>query len=233
MLAMAGDPPPAKRSRENENENETSQRPIKRPRSVSTSIELLLPHTNALISYNERSFVVHKDVVCASSKFFKAACSLSWKEGQEGIVRLPTARPCVFEMYLDWIYFGEIASKVTDWSMGPLINLYMLGDMLDDKDLRNNVIVALQNGSYKARKITGTSHICHIWENTKESSMLRKWALDAILLRKRSSFEESAMKYPPDFVRQIAVKLMQQTPATRSADFLAKTREYQEVDDEA
>lgn len=76
-----------KRSRENENENEIIQSPTKRPRSVLRSIELLLSHTNALRSYNyndtisvlvgseERSFVVHKDVVCASSKFFRTACS--------------------------------------------------------------------------------------------------------------------------------------------------------------
>lgn len=242
---MAGDPPPAKRSRENENENETAQRPTKRPRSVPRSIELLLPHTDALLSYNyndtisvlvgpeERSFVAHKDVICASSKFFKAACSTRWTEGQEKVVRLPTVKPSVFEMYMDWLYFGEIAGNATGSRLNPLIHLSLLGDMVDDRDLRNKAMDALQITAYEGLVSPAPYQIRRIWENTCEGSMLRKWALDSILLRRRKSFEGCVSQYPPEFVRQIAVKLMQQTPATSSADFLAKTREYQELDDEA
>lgn len=103
---MAGGQSPAKRSREDKNEKEAAQDPTKRPRyDYNDTISVL-------IGSEERRFVVHKDVICSSSKFFKAACSANWKEGQEGIVRLPTAKPPVFEMYMDWLYFSEIGGKV-------------------------------------------------------------------------------------------------------------------------
>lgn len=136
-------------------------------------------------------------------------------------------------MYVDWIYFSEIASKVTGSPTMPLIDLYLFGDMVDDKTLRNRAIDALQANARKTRVAPSPLTICHIWENTSEGSMLRKWAFDFVLLRTGRNFPNVVSRLPPDFVQQIAVKLMQQTPAMSNTEFLAKSREYQEADDEA
>lgn len=45
-----------------------------------------------LVGAGEERFTVHKDVICVKSKFFRAACSDRWQEGQEKVVRLPEAR---------------------------------------------------------------------------------------------------------------------------------------------
>jgi hypothetical protein len=158
---------------------------------------------------------------------------MSWKEGQERIVRLPTVKPCVFERYMDWIYFSEIASNVAGSLTTGLTELYLLGDMLDDINLRNETIAAFQAHHHKTGANPNTRQIRRIWENTTEGSTLRKWAIDVILLRSRKSFANGFAEYPPEFVQQIALKLMQQTSDMSATDFLAKTREYQEVDDEA
>ena len=172
-------------------------------------------------------------MVCASSKFFRAACSTRWKEGQEKIVRLPTVRPSVFDMYMDWIYLGEIARNVTTQLTAQLIELYLLGDMLNDTNLRNETIAAFQAHSYKTRATPSSSHIHRIWANTTEKSMLRKWAVDTILVRARRSFANSISEFPPECVQQIALKLVQQPSNVSATDFLAKTQEYQEAVDEA
>jgi len=135
-------------------------------------------------------------------------------------------------MYLDWAYFSEIASEETQGLTGTLIRLYLLGDLVDDKGLRNNVMTALPTHSLKAVKAPTPGHICRIWENTAKGSMLRKWALDCILSQ-RGVFEQDVTEYPHEFVQQAAVKLIQQTPKISSADLLAKSPEYQEADDDA
>lgn len=192
---------------------------------------------SVVVGSEERSFVVHKDVVCASSKFFKAACSTRWKEGQEKVVRLPTVKPAVFEMYMDWLYFGKIvnsASYATPSLLDPFIHLSLLGDMVDDKNLRNKAMDALQAKAYEEKVSPCPRQIHHIWENTSERSMLRKWALDIVFLRRGpNGFEENVAKYPPEFLQQIAVKAMQQAQIVSGSDFLAKSQEYQEADENA
>lgn len=136
-------------------------------------------------------------------------------------------------MYMDWIYFNEIASNVTSSLTSNLVNLYLLGDMVDDKTLRNKVMDALQTSTHERQKGLSTHTICHIWESTVEGSTLRKWAFDMILLKQRNTFEENSTKYPPDFVRKIAVELMKQPSDISSAAFLARSQKYQEAHDEA
>lgn len=148
-------------------------------------------------------------------------------------MRLPTVKPSMFEMYMDWIYFKDLASNVTNGRTGLLIDLYLLGDMVDDKGLRNEVMAVLQTYTHETRKSPSHNHVCHIWENTAEQSLLRKWAFDRILLKQRNVFVQNAAKYPPEFVQQIASKLMLQTPVMSDKDFLGKAPEYQEEDDDA
>lgn len=47
-----------------------------------------------------QEFTVHRHLVCANSKFFKAACSKLWAEGEEKIVRLPEVKVDAFQAYL-------------------------------------------------------------------------------------------------------------------------------------
>lgn len=56
-----------------------------------------------LVGAGEKRFTVHKDVICAKSKFVRASCSDRWQEGREKVVRLPEARLIpAFQMYMDW-----------------------------------------------------------------------------------------------------------------------------------
>lgn len=152
------------------------------------------------------------------------------------MVRLPTVKPSVFEMYIDWLYFGEIvnnASYKTCSLLNPLIRLSLLGDLVDDRNLRNKAIVALQVKAYKEVVSPGAHQIRLIWESTSEGSMLRKWALDSIFPRHRGAFEECVAEYPSEFLQQIAVKAMQHAPVVSGAEFLAKRHEYQEADEDS
>ena len=53
-------------------------------------------------------FHVHKALVCRKSPFFSAACSGNCKEGHDNTIRLPTAEPEIFQIYLHWVYTSTI-----------------------------------------------------------------------------------------------------------------------------
>lgn len=168
------------------------------------------------------------------SKFFKAACSETWKEGQERIVRLPDVAPRTFQRYIDWIYgsllvVGE-GSGVADIS--AMVNLYLLGDVSDDVKLRNRTMKALNDYAYFDKTSTSVELTQKIWDRTTPNSLLRKWIIDEMIMRhSRAQFEAKVAGYPVDFVQQIALKLMQQTPTVKRDIFGAKLTEYLEAED--
>jgi hypothetical protein len=53
-----------------------------------------------LTGEEEQQFTVHKDSICAKSKFFKAACSERWIEGKQKVVKLPDVTARDFQTYV-------------------------------------------------------------------------------------------------------------------------------------
>jgi hypothetical protein len=133
-------------------------------------------------------------------------------------------------MYMDWLYFSEIGSKETGSLTGPLIDLFLLGDMVDDRNLCNKTMDALQANNRSTLASPTTFEIARIWENASEGSMLKKWVLDLYVLRSKPYFADDVAQLPSELVMQIAVKLMEQTTSVTPAAFLAKSHEYQEAD---
>lgn len=56
-------------------------------------------------------FKVHEASLKARSPFFVSALSTAWKEGREGIVKLPEDRPETVELYLKHLYTGKLHIK--------------------------------------------------------------------------------------------------------------------------
>jgi hypothetical protein len=157
-------------------------------------------------------------VICAKSGFFRAACSTRWLEGREKVVRLPEVMAKVFQVYVDWAYTGNlILGAAATFSPGKrptcrgLVDLYLLGDVLDDVKLRNKAMQLL-NAHVAAHLSPGFATICHVWENTPPSSILRKWMVEVTIMKLKSeSFAENAGNYPADYVVQVATTLLHRT----------------------
>jgi hypothetical protein len=207
--------------------------------------ELEICHTESLYSYDYndtfsvlagpkgKCFTVHRAVLCSKSKFFTAACGERWKSGQGKIVRLPEVKSRVFQHYVDWAY-GEILvlREDEDKTMSLLIELYLLGDRLDDIKLRNKTIKAMASCSYTDHVCPSPISISLVWDSTTPNSPLRNWIINEYLLRTgRAYFKNNLAKYPADFTQQIALKLMEQTPTVDRDVVQAKTAEYLEAED--
>jgi hypothetical protein len=199
-----------------------------------------------LVGPEEHRFIAHKDVICDKSKFFKAACSDRWLEVQEKIVRLPGARSEVtFRTYIDWIYRSDLvvdevesedSEEVDLNTKSELIELYLLGDVLEDVKLRNKIIHLL-NTNINTSDHHLDPHLCElIWDNTTSNSLLRKWTVDSIITNMNSSgFESSSSLWPADLVLQIAIRFMKLhghgVPDLEGLE--ERLRDYTEVDDDA
>jgi hypothetical protein len=202
---------------------------------------------NKLSSYNysniilvlagseERHFFVHADVICVKSKFFRAACSDRWKEGQEKLIHLPEVELRAFQRYVDWTYGDAIvAEPILKDALYAAIDMYMLGDMLDDVRLRNKATKAFHRHLTIDYVAPATEGICRIWENSPPNSLLGKLTVDVVVEKLGSdTFEDMVEGLPAGFVQQVAVKLKHQATKTRGNVFRAKLAEYLEPEDGA
>jgi len=112
-----------------------------------------------------------------------------------------------------------------------MVDMYLLGDMLDDIKLRNKVLAALTSYVVLDRIQPGAQEISVFWDRTTPNSPLRKWTVDVTIMRfNRKLFQDDIADYPAEFVQLLAVELMQQIPPTGSKAFQAKVRGYVEVE---
>jgi len=58
--------------------------------------------------------MVHTELLCNNSPFFKSALGEHWKEKKDNLIKLPDDDITTFDLYLDWIYdkqpFGDLIS---------------------------------------------------------------------------------------------------------------------------
>jgi hypothetical protein len=148
-------------------------------------------------------------------------------------VRLPDISAYAFQHYVDWAYGDVLVSgKDIDENLTILVELYLLGDKLDDVKLRNKAIKALTSCGYADNTSPGPKLINLVWDSTTPNSPLRRWIVDENILRgSRPYFETCLTTYPAEFTQQIALKFMQQTPTVDRGIVQSKTAEYLEAED--
>lgn len=150
---------------------------------------------------------------------------------------MPDVEPSTFEQYVDWAYGDVLTTSATEGSRGQrrvMVELYLLGDLLDDIRFRNETMRALNSYAIIEKMHPNEDAVDLIWSSTPPNSLLRKWIVDLTILRlSRKNFELSVANYPAEFVRDIALKLMQQTSVANTTAFQAKLPEYIEVEEDA
>lgn len=245
--------PPLKRARDGNDDALDSQRPKKRivydesalfyvwmcqTDLLCNSIADFENTITVLVGSEEKRFMLHQDAVCAQSKFFQAACSNKWREGQEKVVRLPEVEPVHFKVYCDWIYSDEV-SEVTATQEEEseekaaedkrLMEIYVLGDTLDDVALRNRVVLMFWKRMRSYKFLPSAEVWQWVWGSLPQGSLMRRMVVDVLVSRLcRKDFALKVSQYPPELVQEIAVATMEATP-TKTWDHIAeRVQQYQE-----
>ena len=82
---------------------------------------------------SQQQYTLHKDLVCAASKFFRMALTGPFLEAQNKEIKFPEEDPLIFRAFGDWLYGTypgtQGLSKKVDWQM-YWYNVFCLGDRL-------------------------------------------------------------------------------------------------------
>lgn len=181
-----------------------------------------------------QEFTVHRHLVCANSKFFEAACSKLWAEGKEKIVRLPEVKVDAFQAYLVWVYTGKVVfnGEAPRHKLRAIIDLYLLGDVLDDLLLRNTAMRSLVIHIPGWSVIPSVGLVNHIWASTPAGSPLRRVIIDIIVKRVgRANLEHCVtVDHPAEFLHDTAVALLKQVPTVSAERFISGMNGYLEAE---
>jgi hypothetical protein len=148
--------------------------------------------------------------------------------------------PPIFQSYVSWAYSPSLniaeltADEIGGFSareecrlVAKCLELYILGDVLDDIRLRNKV---LQTLALDIRDIIFPEIEGRAWEKTPENSPMRRMMVDRAMMRgKRSYLLGKLDKYPEDFVQRFAAELLQEVPIKDKKIFDAKLPSYLET----
>ncbi|KAK3697349.1 hypothetical protein LTR37_017494 [Vermiconidia calcicola] len=170
----------------------------------------------------ERTLTVHEDLICSRSDFFKAACSATWANAAEKVVKLPHSNSRIFRLYLEWIYakgndlaglvrsaVKEIEDRaVRDFIYQVLCWLWVLADYLGDRGCKNEVIDTLIR-DYNCNSVGVSTRIMAVVEREAQGSDLERVMIDMafpVIMRRDST--EFVDKCPPAWVAQWFKKLL-------------------------
>lgn len=139
-----------------------------------------------------------------------------------------------FESYINWAYSDTLVAESTmDRNIKMMIDLYLLGDRLEDIKLRNKTLKALHSYATIDQIHPNAQDTTKLWHGTPPSSLLRTWVLDVTVSRLgRKSFEDNLTNYPSEFVQELALKALQKIPTIAPKEFQAKLPLYVEADGE-
>ena len=158
---------------------------VERPHASQTltSYRFCGVHTvTILVGEDSTPFFIHRDQLCESSSFFRAAFEGAFLEGSETRMSLPEEEETTFDLFIQWLYRQsyEISSqKHNDKGqrfMEP-VKLYVLADKYDVTDLKSHVITklfALRNEEW----VPGLATMAYAYEHTPQNSRLRKLMAD-------------------------------------------------------
>ncbi|WAO97088.1 Hypothetical protein NCS54_01479400 [Fusarium falciforme] len=135
------------------------------------------------------TFSVHEKVICASSDFFKKAVLGGWRESEEGLVRLESDSPDVFNVYMQWLYYRTIPVRIDEPGIRGnaeymlLAKAFVLGDKLQDGGFQDAVMDAMvdktsSEASDSQKWFPVGPVIRFIYENTLASSKARLFLVD-------------------------------------------------------
>jgi hypothetical protein len=129
-------------------------------------------------------FQMHRGLLCFHSEFFKKLLDGPFKEGGSKWQTLPDVSRNTFTMFYNWIYAGTVenSDKISDADLSneDIVDIYIFADYHMVPHLKNRALELyfLQDLQKWVVQINPSSRI---YNNTTQSSMLRKLYADLLL----------------------------------------------------
>jgi hypothetical protein len=193
-----------------------------------------------------KTFSVHRDLITSRSKFFKKALrnygdkdrgDITWREGEDGVVKLPEDSPDVFSHYVQLIYHGrvpvgktlvgdtkalpkerlaDLVSNLVNEKFFALGRLYVFCERLQDVQSKANLISAFVEASLRQRETNDSYYsradvIKLIYEGTLDGDTLRELCCDWYALRAHNGWfrDVTLEEFHPQFLLDAIVAMTQ------------------------
>lgn len=169
-------------------------------------------------------FTVHKNVLCAASPFFQAACKPECMEPEEMVIKLPEDDPDAIRALVYWMYENKICmssetycrgdgttnEEAMNSAWGLLTKLYVLGEKPQIRRLRNLAIHALLC-LRRDKECTNFGVMEFVYDNTASSeSPLRKlFVASARWEMNKPELIGSKERFPRDYFFDIAAQFFE------------------------
>ncbi|RDI81886.1 hypothetical protein Vi05172_g8012 [Venturia inaequalis] len=186
--------------------------------------------TQIFVGGDREPHCVHRDLISASSDFFKRALCGSFKE-KNGIVRLREESSDDFAVYVAWLYSGRLNyppkvensddknddydSVLRDYYQ-KLLELHIMGDTIQDEEFQNATTDAIiELASSSQRPPLHESFARSAMTYLPLTSSLRKYLVDCwVYFREPCWYEDGSVtlgEYPAGFWIEVAKGLTNQT----------------------
>ena len=176
-----------------------------------------------VVGSSKQKFGMHKDQLCATSPYFKAAFEGKFQEADLGEVTLRDTSVSAFGMFNEWLYTGEIAEELCQDedltktqlhnkdkpTFRELLDAWSLADYLLVPRLQNYIVDMMQ-ARYKKRWIAPTTQFSYFYENTQKGSPMRKFMVDLCVWRwydESSKYLKYENSFPPEMTMDLLVAL--------------------------
>ncbi|KAI9699791.1 MAG: vesicle coat component [Candelina mexicana] len=129
---------------------------------------------------NRKHWNLHRDLLCARSKYFKAALGGDFKEAQDKAISYPDEDPAVFGLFISWLYCGTLQVPMDKCTLTHYFKLYVLADKFSIEALKNLTIDAIREHYRLSGCYAGASRIEYIYSNTASRDPMRKFLVDSL-----------------------------------------------------
>lgn len=153
--------------------------------------------------------MLHKNLVCRYSSFFKAACKGGFREAESNEIKLPDDESETFDNFVQWLYTRDFEHQKTesgglDWVC--ILDTYVLADKLGAPKFSNYVMNLMVHEAEmrwdQELGLPDAAAVCVAYENTPGSSPLRRFLVDVYCCNNKLEIPKHAV--PDEFVMEMA-----------------------------
>ncbi|KAL2351619.1 hypothetical protein BJ546DRAFT_851670 [Cryomyces antarcticus] len=143
-------------------------------------------------------FHIHKGLLIHYSIYFRSAYNGNWAVSNESIHRLEDEDAEIFQMFYTWLYNGQRLhppGEDFDFDKLPLMlcGVWVFGDKRGVVGLKNTAMESLTSTFEQVDNLPEPSTLCYIYDNTSESSSLRKFFVHLVAINaERQDFSIAA-----------------------------------------
>jgi hypothetical protein len=141
---------------------------------------------------HERFFRVNKDILCATSMFFRKATNSAHASPDNRVIALPEENPEHFSLYLKWLKTQDVAVKKATFDDGGLVEMtclitlahcYILGSRMKDAKYQDATLTKLINCIVHKSSYPCNEAIRMVYAGTTSSPPARNLLVDVWLWR--------------------------------------------------